>query len=44
MYHLIDKVETNGKGNLSESKVLTAYLEAGFIVSLPFGGGAPYDP
>jgi hypothetical protein len=23
--------------------VLTAYLEAGFIVSLPFGGGAPYD-
>ena len=43
MYRLIDKVETNGKGNLSESKVLTAYLEAGFIVSLPFGGGAPYD-
>lgn len=43
MYRLIDKVETNGKGNLSESKVLTAYLEAGFIVSLPFGNGAPYN-
>lgn len=34
---------TTGKGNLSESKVLTAYIEAGFLVSLPFGGGAPYD-
>ena len=43
MYRKIDNVETNGKGNFSESKVLAAYLEAGFIVSLPFGGGAPYD-
>ncbi|HZS07875.1 MAG TPA: group I intron-associated PD-(D/E)XK endonuclease [Blastocatellia bacterium] len=34
---------TTGKGNVSESKVLAAYLQAGFIVSLPFGGGAPYD-
>jgi hypothetical protein len=33
----------NGKGNLSESKVLTAFIQAGFIVSLPFGGAAPYD-
>ncbi len=32
MYSEIDKVETNGKGNFSESKVLTAYLGAGFIV------------
>jgi hypothetical protein len=33
----------SSRGNLSESKVLTAYIEAGFIVSVPFGGGAPYD-
>jgi hypothetical protein len=33
----------SGKGNLSESKVLTAYIQAGFTVSMPFGGGAPYD-
>lgn len=31
------------KGNSSEAIVLTAYIQAGFIVSLPFGGGAAYD-
>ncbi|HVF56250.1 MAG TPA: group I intron-associated PD-(D/E)XK endonuclease [Pyrinomonadaceae bacterium] len=31
------------KGNVSEAVVLAAYIEAGFIVSLPFGGGAAYD-
>lgn len=35
--------ETNGKGNVSESKVMTAYIAAGFTVLLPFGNGAPYD-
>src|SRR5690242_1597252 len=30
-------------GNLSESKVLTKYIEAGFVVSMPFGGCAPYN-
>ena len=30
-------------GNISESVVLTHYLRAGFIVSAPFGVGAPYD-
>ena len=30
-------------GNKSESVVLTAYLNAGFTVSLPFGSGAVYD-
>jgi hypothetical protein len=34
---------TNAKGNVSESKVLAAYAQAGFIVLLPFGNGAPYD-
>jgi hypothetical protein len=33
----------SSRGHLSESKVLTAYIEAGFVVSVPFGGGAPYD-
>jgi hypothetical protein len=31
------------KGNLSEAVVLTAYARAGFLVSLPFGGGSAYD-
>lgn len=31
------------KGNVAESIVLAAYIKAGFIVSFPFGGGAPYD-
>ena len=30
-------------GNKSEGIVLTAYLEAGFTVSIPFGTGASYD-
>lgn len=30
-------------GNKSESVVLSAYLAAGFTVSLPFGSGAIYD-
>jgi hypothetical protein len=34
---------TSSKGNISESKVLAAYSEAGFLVALPFGSGAPYD-
>lgn len=34
---------TNEKGNYSESIILSAYLREGFIVSTPFGGGAPYD-
>jgi hypothetical protein len=31
------------KGNTSEAIVLAAYIQAGFLVSLPFGGGAAYD-
>ncbi|MFN2456042.1 MAG: group I intron-associated PD-(D/E)XK endonuclease [Pyrinomonadaceae bacterium] len=34
---------TYDKGNVSEGIVLSAYLKAGFIVSIPFGTGAPYD-
>ena len=31
------------RGNVSEAIVLAHYLKAGFIVSTPFGVGAPYD-
>jgi hypothetical protein len=31
------------KGNSSEAIVLTEYVRAGFLVSLPFGNGASYD-
>ena len=34
---------TYDRGNISESFLLQAYLKAGFIVSIPFGSGAPYD-
>jgi PD-(D/E)XK endonuclease len=37
------KVTTYDKGNISESIVMSAYLKAGFTVSIPFGTGAPYD-
>ena len=37
------KVTTYDRGNISESVLLNAYLRAGFIVSIPFGTGAPYD-
>lgn len=30
-------------GNVSEGVVLSAYLAAGFVVSVPFGTGASYD-
>jgi hypothetical protein len=37
------KETTYDRGNISESILLQAYLKAGFIVSVPFGSGAPYD-
>lgn len=30
-------------GNESEAVVMSAYLNAGFTVSIPFGSGASYD-
>ncbi len=39
----MQKSNTSGKGNVSELKVMMAYVEAGFAVSVPFGGGVPYD-
>ena len=37
------KETTDDRGNISESILLQAYLKAGFIVSIPFGTGTPYD-
>jgi hypothetical protein len=36
-------MSTNDIGNASESIVLTAYISAGFFVSVPFGNGCAYD-
>ena len=34
---------TGVRGNLSEAKILTAFVEAGYLVSVPFGAGHKYD-
>ncbi|HEU0185197.1 MAG TPA: group I intron-associated PD-(D/E)XK endonuclease [Blastocatellia bacterium] len=39
----MQKNHTNVKGNVSESAALNAFSKAGFVVSVPFGNGAPYD-
>jgi hypothetical protein len=39
----MQKRQTSARGNVSELKVAAAYVEAGFAVSVPLGGGAPYD-
>lgn len=31
------------RGNLSEAKILAAFVAAGYFVSVPFGGGHKYD-
>lgn len=36
-------METREKGTLTESKILAAFVEAGYLVSLPFGDGHKYD-
>jgi hypothetical protein len=39
----MQKNHTNVKGNVSESAALNAFSKAGFVVSVPFGNGAPSD-
>jgi hypothetical protein len=34
---------TGEKGNLSEARILAAFVAAGYLVSLPFGSGHKYD-
>lgn len=36
-------VLTGEKGNLSEAKVMAAFVAAGYFVSIPFGSGHKYD-
>lgn len=36
-------MHTREKGNLSEAKILTAFVVAGYLVSVPFGSGHKYD-
>lgn len=36
-------MDSNRKGNISETKVLNALVQTGYLVWLPFGNGAPYD-
>jgi hypothetical protein len=36
-------MNTREKGNLTEAKIMTALVEAGYLVSLPFGEGHKYD-
>ena len=35
--------DTTAVGNVSEARVLVALLEAGYVVSKPFGDGCKYD-
>ena len=36
-------MQTADKGNLSEAKILAAFVAAGYLVSVPFGSGHKYD-
>lgn len=36
-------METREKGNLSEARILAAFVAAGYLVSVPFGAGHKYD-
>src|ERR1043165_6645919 len=37
------EMQTGEKGNLSEAKILAAFVDAGYYVSVPFGSGHKYD-
>src|SRR5918911_5350137 len=36
-------MQTAEKGNLSEARILAAFVAAGYLVSVPFGSGHKYD-
>ena len=36
-------MQTREKGNLTEARILAALVEAGYLVSVPFGTGHKYD-
>ena len=35
--------QTREKGNLSEARILAAFVSAGYLVAVPFGSGHKYD-
>ena len=36
-------MQTGEKGNLTEARILAAFVAAGYLVSVPFGSGHKYD-
>jgi hypothetical protein len=36
-------MQTGEKGNISEARILAAFVAAGYLVSVPFGSGHKYD-
>ena len=36
-------MQTREKGNVSEARILAAFVAAGYLVSVPFGSGHKYD-
>jgi hypothetical protein len=36
-------LQTGEKGNLTEARILAAFVAAGYLVSVPFGSGHKYD-
>lgn len=36
-------MQTADKGNLTEARILAAFVAAGYLVSVPFGSGHKYD-
>jgi PD-(D/E)XK endonuclease len=36
-------LQTGAKGNLTEARILAAFVAAGYLVSVPFGAGHKYD-
>lgn len=36
-------MQTREKGNLSEARILAGFVDAGYLVSVPFGSGHKYD-
>ncbi|HYY97634.1 MAG TPA: group I intron-associated PD-(D/E)XK endonuclease [Pyrinomonadaceae bacterium] len=36
-------MQTADKGNLTEARILAAFVAAGYLVSAPFGSGHKYD-
>lgn len=40
---VVTTLQTADKGNLSEARILAAFVAAGYLVSVPFGSGHKYD-